>query len=115
MLLAGNSIGKEFMVTSFGESHGKFVGVIIDGCPAGLAISDRDIQRELDRRIPPQRKIVSGRIEKDKVTFLSGFFNGFTTGAPIAMLVANKEARSNDYDVIKVFSQTRTRRLSSPH
>ena len=101
MWLAGNSIGKEFVVTSFGESHGKCVGVVIDGCPAGLPLSEKDIQPELDRRIPAQPKIVSGRIEKDKVEILSGVFNGFTTGAPIAMMVANKEADSSDYEAIK--------------
>ncbi len=99
--MAGNSIGKEFVVTSFGESHGRYVGVIVDGCPAGLPISERDVQVELDRRIPPQPKIVSGRIEKDIVNILSGVFNGFTTGAPIAMIVANKEVDSSDYVAIK--------------
>jgi chorismate synthase len=101
MLLAGNSIGKEFVVTSFGESHGKCVGVVIDGCPAGVPLSEKDIQTELDRRIPPQPKIVSGRIEKDKVEILSGVFNGFTTGAPISMTVENKEADSSDYEAMK--------------
>jgi chorismate synthase len=101
MWLAGNSIGKEFVVTSFGESHGKCVGVVVDGCPAGLPLSEKDVQIELDRRIPPQPKIVSGRIEKDNVEILSGVFNGFTTGAPIAMMVANKEADSSDYEAIK--------------
>jgi len=101
MLLTGNSIGKEFVVTSFGESHGKCVGVVIDGCPAGMPLSEKDIQTELDKRIPPQPKIVSGRIEQDKVQILSGVFNGFTTGAPIAMIVANKEADSSDYEAIK--------------
>jgi chorismate synthase len=100
MWLAGNSIGKEFVVTSFGESHGKHVGVIIDGCPAGLPLSGKDIQAELDRRIPPQPKIVSARIEKDIPQILSGVFNGFTTGAPIAMTVENKEADSGDYKAI---------------
>jgi chorismate synthase len=101
MLLAGNSIGKEFVVSSFGESHGKYVGVVIDGCPAGVSLSEKDVQPELDRRIPPQPQIISGRIEKDKVEILSGVFKGFTTGAPIAMLVANKEVDSSDYEVIK--------------
>jgi chorismate synthase len=101
MLLAGNSIGKEFVVTSFGESHGKYVGVVIDGCPAGVPFSEKDVQPDLDRRIPSEPQIVSGRIEKDKVEILSGIFNGFTTGAPIAMLVANKEADSSDYEAIK--------------
>ena len=100
-MLAGNSIGKEFVVTSFGESHGKFVGVVIDGCPAGVPLSEKDVQSELDRRIPPKPQIVSGRIEKDKVEILSGVFNGFTTGAPIAIMVANKEANSTDYEAIK--------------
>lgn len=99
--MAGNSIGKEFVVTSFGESHGKIVGVTVDGCPAGLPLSEADIQEELDRRIPPQPKIVSGRIEKDKAQILSGVFNGFTTGAPITMMVENKEADSSDYEAIK--------------
>jgi len=101
MLLAGNSIGKEFVVTSFGESHGKCVGVVIDGCPAGVPFSEKDVQPELDRRIPAQPQIVSGRIEKDKVEILSGVFNGFTTGAPIAMIVANREADSSAYEDIK--------------
>ena len=100
-MLAGNSIGKIFTVTSFGESHGKCVGVIIDGCPAGLSLFEKDIQIELDRRIPSEPKIVSERIEKDKVEILSGVFNGFTTGAPICMMVKNMEADSKDYEAIK--------------
>jgi chorismate synthase len=101
MLLAGNSIGKEFTVTSFGESHGKIVGVVVDGCPAGLRLTEADVQAELDRRIPVKPEIVSGRIEKDKAQILSGVFNGFTTGAPICMMVENKEANSSDYEAIK--------------
>jgi chorismate synthase len=101
MLLAGNSIGKEFTVTSFGESHGKCVGVIVDGCPAGLPLSEADVQAELDRRIPLQPNIVSERIEKDEVEIFSGVFNGFTTGAPVCMMVENKEANSSDYEAIK--------------
>ncbi len=100
--MAGNSIGKEFVVTSFGESHGKLVGVIVDGCPAGLPLSEADVQVELDRRIPLQKpEIVSGRVEKDVVEISSGVFNGFTTGAPICMTVKNKETKSSDYDAIK--------------
>lgn len=100
--MAGNSIGKEFVVTSFGESHGKLVGVIIDGCPAGLPLSEADVQEELDRRIPIEKpEIVSGRIEKDMVTISSGVFNGFTTGAPICIAVENKETKSSDYEAIK--------------
>ena len=99
--MAGNSIGKEFTVTTFGESHGKFVGVVVDGCPAGLPLSEADIQVELDRRIPADPKIVSGRVEKDLAKILSGVFNGFTTGAPIALTVENKEVDSSDYEAIK--------------
>ena len=99
--MAGNSIGKEFVVTSFGESHGKYVGVIIDGCPAGLALSQKEIRNELERRIPMQQEIVSARIEKDAVEILSGLFNGFTTGAPISMTVRNEEANSSDYETIR--------------
>jgi chorismate synthase len=99
--LAGNSIGKEFVVTSFGESHGKIVGVTIDGCPAGLSLTEADVQAEVDRRIPKQPKIVSERIEKDKVQILSGVFNGFTTGAPITMTVNNEDVDSSDYEAMK--------------
>ncbi|MGA3290475.1 MAG: chorismate synthase [Candidatus Bathyarchaeia archaeon] len=99
--MAGNSIGKEFTVTTFGESHGKYVGVVLDGCPAGLPLSEADIQVELDRRIPAEPKIVSGRIEKDIAKILSGVFDGFTTGAPIALMLENKEVDSSDYEAIK--------------
>jgi chorismate synthase len=99
--LAGNSIGKEFIVTTFGESHGKIIGVVVDGCPAGLPISEADIQVELDRRIPADPKIVSARTEKDVAKILSGIFNGFTTGAPVALMVENKEVDSSDYEAIK--------------
>ncbi len=99
--MAGNSIGKEFTVTTFGESHGKVVGVVVDGCPAGLPLSESDFQEELDRRIPAEPKIVSARVEKDVAKILSGVFNGFTTGAPIALMVENKETNSSDYEAIK--------------
>ena len=99
--MAGNSIGKEFIVTTFGESHGKVVGVVVDGCPAGLPLSEVDFQEELDRRIPAEPKIVSGRVEKDIAKILSGVFNGLTTGAPIALTVENKETQSSDYEAIK--------------
>lgn len=99
--MAGNSIGKEFKVTTFGESHGKVIGVIVDGCPAGLSLAETDFQEELDRRIPAERKIVSARIEKDTAKILSGVFNGYTTGAPIALMVENKETKSSDYEAIR--------------
>ncbi len=99
--MAGNSIGKEFIVTTFGESHGKVVGVVVDGCPAGLPLSEADFQEELDLRIPAEPKIVSARVEKDKAQILSGVFNRLTTGAPIALMVENKETQSSDYEAIK--------------
>jgi len=99
--LAANSIGKAFVVTTFGESHGRCVGAVIDGCPAGLPLSEKDIQAELDRRIPKKPEITSGRIEEDVVEILSGTFEGHTTGAPICMLVWNKEAVPSEYDIIK--------------
>ena len=100
-MLASDSIGKEFVVTCFGESHGRCVGVVVDGCPAGLPLSERDIQEEVDKRIPPKPEIVSARREKDIVEVLSGIFNGFTTGAPICTLVWNKEVIPGEYDQIK--------------
>ena len=99
--MAGNSTGKEFVVSTFGESHGKVVGVLVDGCPAGLPLTEADVQADLDRRIPADSKIVSARVEKDVPTILSGVFNGYTTGAPIAITVENKEADSSDYEAIK--------------
>jgi chorismate synthase len=100
-LLTGNSLGKEFVITTFGESHGKNVGILIDGCPAGLPLSEEDFQEELDQRIPAQSNIVSARIEKDAAKILSGVFNGKTTGAPITITVENREIKSSDYDQIK--------------
>jgi len=97
----GNSLGKEFSITTFGESHGKNVGVLIDGCPAGLQLLEEDFQEELDQRIPAHPDIVSTRIEKDTAKILSGVFNGKTTGAPITIIVDNKEIKSSDYDQIK--------------
>ncbi len=99
--MGANSIGKELVITCFGESHGRCVGTIIDGCPAGLPVTEEDIQKELDKRLPPKREIASARREKDLVEILSGTFNGFTTGAPICALVWNKEAISDDYDPMK--------------
>jgi chorismate synthase len=101
MSMGANSIGKEFVITCFGESHGRCIGAVIDGCPAGLPLTEEDIQKELDKRLPPKREIVSARREKDTVELLSGTYNGFTTGAPICTLVWNKEIISGDYDLIK--------------
>jgi chorismate synthase len=97
----GNSIGKSFVLTCFGESHGKCVGAIIDGCPAGLQLSVRDIQPELDRRRPGANKISTLRREKDIAEILSGVYNGFTTGAPICILVQNIDVDSRPYKRIK--------------
>ncbi len=101
MLLGSNSIGKEFTVTCFGESHGRCVGTVIDGCPAGLPLSVEDIQKELDKRLPKKSEIVSARREEDKVELLSGTYEGFTTGAPICVLVWNKEVNSDSYEAIR--------------
>lgn len=101
MSLGSNSIGKEFVVTCFGESHGRCVGVVIDGCPAGLHLNEEDIQKELDKRLPKKEEIVSARREEDAVEILSGIYEGFTTGAPICVLVWNKEVISDDYDAIR--------------
>lgn len=99
--MAANSIGKIFTVTCFGESHGKCVGVVIDGCPAGLPLSEDDVQVELDKRVPPKPELTSGRIERDVVEILSGVFEGYTTGAPVCMTVLNKEAISSEYNTIR--------------
>jgi chorismate synthase len=93
-----NSLGKLFVITSFGESHGRLVGVIIDGCPAGLAISEGDIQRELDRRKPGTSLLTTARKEEDRVEVLSGIFNGHTTGAPICLAVWNEDVDSSEYE-----------------
>lgn len=86
-----------FRVTTFGESHGKGVGAVVDGCPARLALSETDIQPQLDRRRPGQSKLTTPRSEKDRVTILSGVENGLTLGSPIALLVANEDPKPGDY------------------
>lgn len=93
----GNTFGKIFSVSTFGESHGHSIGAVIDGCPAGLAIDEDFIQFELDRRKPGQSKITTQRKEPDRIQLLSGVFEGKTTGAPIALLIENEDARSKDY------------------
>jgi len=95
-----NSQGNLFRITTFGESHGPSMGVIIDGCPAGIKIDEKFIQSELDRRRPGQSKITSGRKEKDELEILSGIFEGKTTGVPIAIMIRNKDIRSKDYSHI---------------
>ncbi len=95
-----NSLGNLFRITTFGESHGPSMGVIIDGCPAGIEIDEKFIQSELNRRRPGQSKITSGRKEKDEFEILSGIFEGKTTGVPIAIMIKNKDIRSKDYSHI---------------
>lgn len=99
--MVGNSLGERLVVTSFGESHGKCVGAILDGCPAGLELSESDIQPDLDLRKPGQSAITTQRKEDDKVEILSGTFNGYTTSAPVCMIIWNKDSDSRPYDIIK--------------
>jgi len=96
-----NSFGKRFIITTFGESHGKAIGCIIDGVPAGLKIDEEFIQSELDRRKPGKSKLETARKEDDKVEILSGTFEGVSTGTPIMMIIYNKNQKSRDYDNIK--------------
>ena len=99
--MSGNSIGQRLVLTSFGESHGKSVGAVLDGCPAGLEISEKEIQKILDYRKPGTSIITSQRKEGDKVEIISGVFRGFTTGAPITMIIWNKDQKSKDYENLK--------------
>ena len=96
-----NTFGRAFRVTTFGESHGAGLGVVVDGCPAGLEIGEADVQAELDRRRPGQSALTTARSEADRAEILSGVFEGRTTGAPIAILVRNADADSSAYEAIK--------------
>lgn len=98
--MSGNTFGQIFRISTFGESHGKGLGVIIDGCPAGLAIDIAFLQSELARRRPGQSKIVTQRKEQDECEVLSGIFEGKTTGTPISIIIRNKDQRSKDYSHI---------------
>lgn len=98
--MAGSTYGNVFRIMTWGESHGKGVGVTIDGCPAGLALCEEDIQKYLDRRKPGQSRYATARKEGDQVEILSGVFEGKTTGTPIAMMVKNTDHRSHDYSAI---------------
>ncbi len=99
--MAGSTFGKIFKITTWGESHGKALGVVIDGCPAGLELSENDIQPFLDRRKPGQSEITTQRNETDEVEILSGIFEGKTTGTPISMIIKNEDHNSNAYDELK--------------
>ena len=99
--MAGNSFGKHFRITTFGESHGRAIGVVIDGVRPGLPIDTEFIQRELDRRRPGQSRMTTARKESDEVEVLSGVFEGKTTGTPVCMIIWNTDQRPKAYDKIK--------------
>ncbi len=98
--MPGNLIGERFVTMSFGESHGTCIGAVIDGCPAGLALTEPDIQKELDKRRPGQSLVTTQRKEADKVSIISGVFNNLTTGAPICMIIWNKDSDSRSYESV---------------
>ncbi len=98
--MSGNSFGKSFVVTSFGESHGRAIGCIVDGCPPGLELSESDLQNDLDRRKPGTSRHTTQRREDDSVQILSGVFEGVTTGTPICLMINNQDQRSRDYTEI---------------
>ncbi|MCM2325399.1 MAG: chorismate synthase, partial [Candidatus Woesearchaeota archaeon] len=100
--MAGDSIGNAFKVTNWGESHGKAIGAIIEGCPPNITLGEKDIQNELDRRKPGQSSITTQRKEEDKVEILSGVFEGKTTGSPISLIIYNKDAKPSDYKDISI-------------
>lgn len=99
--MSGNSFGKSFIISSFGESHGPALGCVVDGCPPGLALSEADLQRDLDRRKPGTSRFTTQRREEDRVRILSGVFEGVTTGTPIGLMIENTDQRSKDYGKIK--------------
>lgn len=101
VLMAGNTFGKVFRLTTFGESHGPAIGGVIDGCPAGLTLDLAAIQNQLDRRRPGQSKITTQRKESDTVRFLSGIYEGRTLGTPIGFIIENKDVKSKDYDHLR--------------
>jgi len=98
--MSGNTFGHLFSVTTFGESHGPALGCVVDGCPPGMALSEADLQPDLDRRRPGTSRHVTQRQEPDRVEILSGVYQGMTTGTPIALLIRNEDQRSNDYSAI---------------
>ena len=100
-MLPGSSIGQRLVLTSFGESHGRVIGAVLDGCPAGLEINEKEIQKMLNLRKPGQNIISTQRKEGDIVEILSGVFRGYTTGAPITMMIWNSDQKSKDYEDLK--------------
>lgn len=102
--MSGNTLGLLFTVTTFGESHGRAIGAVVDGCPPGMLLSEADLQFDLDRRKPGTSRHVTQRKEEDKVEILSGVYEGKTTGTPIALLIRNTDQRSQDYgDIVQTF------------
>jgi len=99
--MSGNTFGKIFKLSTFGESHGEAIGGIIDGCPAGIELNFEAIKNDMQRRKPGQSTIVTQRKEEDEVQFLSGIFEGKTTGTPIGFIIPNTNQKSNDYSDIK--------------
>ncbi len=99
--MSGNSFGRTFRITTWGESHGRAVGAVVDGCPSGLPLSEEDIQKELDRRRPGQSEITTPREEADVVEILSGVFEGKTTGTPVSMIIWNKDVDSSAYEQLR--------------
>ena len=99
--MSGNTIGKLFTVTSFGESHGPAHGCIVDGCPPGLEVAVEDMQKDLDRRKPGTSRFTTQKREPDEIQILSGVFEGVTTGTPIGLVISNNDQRSRDYSKIK--------------
>ena len=97
-----NTFGKIFRFTTWGESHGPAIGCIVDGCPPNIPISEKDIQKDMDKRRPGQSKFTTQRKESDKVSILSGVFQGKTTGTPISMIIYNEDKRSRDYESLKI-------------
>jgi len=98
--MSGNSFGKCFVVTTFGESHGPAIGGVVDGCPPGLTLAEADLQIDLDRRRPGRSRHTTQRRESDQVQILSGVFEGRTTGTPIGLIIHNQDQRSQDYTEI---------------
>lgn len=103
--MASNSFGKHFRITTWGESHGPAIGVVIDGCPSGILLTVEEIQKALDERKPGQNPYVSQRKESDTVEILSGLYRGKTTGAPISLLIRNHDVRSQDYEILEEFNR----------
>ena len=97
-----NTFGKIFRFTTWGESHGPAIGCVIDGCPPNIPLSEKDIQKDMDRRRPGQSKFTTQRKESDKAIILSGVFEGRTTGTPISIIIYNEDKRSRDYETIKI-------------